>query len=127
MQQQSAVECSHGGRLKRLRVELQMEWSALAKHLDISQSMCYQVARGTKHLSDLALFRLAEAERSAGIQVAEKPVALVGETPEHYPQRLHSKHVNKLQQKAQLKHELAALRSCLDRVCRLLEEIPDED
>jgi hypothetical protein len=89
--------------------------------------MFFHVKAGRRNLSKKALFRLAEAERSAGIQVAEKPVALVGETPEHYPQRLHSKHVNKLQQKAQLKQELAALRSCLDRVCRLLEEIPDED
>jgi hypothetical protein len=83
--------------------------------------------KGQRNPSFQTLERIESAERSAGIEVAEKPVALVREPPEHYPQRLHSKHVNKLQQKAQLKQELAALRSCLDRVCRLLEEIPDED
>lgn len=67
MQQKSAVECSHGERLKKLRAILQVEWEELALRLKVSPSTCYQVARGTKSFGDLALFRLEEAEREAGL------------------------------------------------------------
>lgn len=77
MQQKSAVECSHGDRLKRLRAKLQVEWADLANRLDLSTSMCFQVAKGAKNLSDLALFRLEDAERAAGILPPKPPIDVV--------------------------------------------------
>ena len=68
-------------RLDRLRVVTNRSWDQVAELLEIDRSMFFHVKAGRRNLSKKALFRLAEAERSAGIQVAEKPVALVGETP----------------------------------------------
>jgi len=85
MQEHSAVECSQGERLKKLRSRLQVEWADLGKQIGISASMCYQVARGVKNLSDLALFRLEQAESKAGISLPSPPSQTPASEPEGTP------------------------------------------
>jgi hypothetical protein len=76
MQQESAAKCSAAERVKTLRIRTQKTWDGLAADLDLHVSMLYQVARGSKHLSAKALYRLEQAERAAGI---EPPVVTVKE------------------------------------------------
>jgi DNA-binding transcriptional regulator YiaG len=81
VQQQSAIQCNQGERLKRLRAALQVEWKVFAQRMDLSVSMCMQVVKGTKNLSDLALFRLEALERSANLT---PPILVVRESPLPY-------------------------------------------
>jgi transcriptional regulator with XRE-family HTH domain len=57
------VEMNVPDRLKALRLHNQWTWDQLAKELDLSVSMIYQVNRGGQNLSDKALYRLEQLEQ----------------------------------------------------------------
>jgi transcriptional regulator with XRE-family HTH domain len=120
MQYESAIECTHGARLKRLRAVLQVEWKELARRIDLSVSMCMQVLKGTKNLSELALFRLEAAEHEAGIT---PPPTAVRETPEPYGARQENDSISvaiaRIEAKMEdLTAEFRALREALKRVIK---------
>jgi transcriptional regulator with XRE-family HTH domain len=93
MQEKSAEKCSSKERLDRLRVGLQVNWSEIAKLLNLSESMIYQVKSGAKELSQKALWRLAKAEREAGIgdfmEGSFAVAQVIKETPEAYGRESH--------------------------------------
>lgn len=70
MQEKSEEKCSPVQRLDKLRVTLQLNWAEVAAQVGLSESMLYQVKAGKKNLSDKAIFRLEQAERSAGLAPA---------------------------------------------------------
>lgn len=70
MQEKSEEKCSPVQRLDKLRVTLQLNWSEIAAKVGLSESMLYQVKAGKKNLSDKAIYRLEQAERSAGLAPA---------------------------------------------------------
>lgn len=63
MQDKSAEMFSLVQRLEKLRVVKQMTWVQIGELLGLSDSMLYQVRRGTKQLSDKAIHRLELAEK----------------------------------------------------------------
>jgi transcriptional regulator with XRE-family HTH domain len=121
VQQQSAIQCNQGERLKRLRAALQVEWKVFAQRMDLSVSMCMQVVKGTKNLSDLALFRLEEVERSAGLY---QPPPIVRETPPPYSAA--SKKDSISVKREDIREIAAALRSLSARVDQLEKRLNNE-
>ncbi|RYG95367.1 MAG: hypothetical protein EON58_14320 [Alphaproteobacteria bacterium] len=68
MKQDESVElCSVADRLERFRIATQATWADVAKDIGLSQSMIYQVKSGARQLSPKAEYRLAAAERKAGL------------------------------------------------------------
>jgi transcriptional regulator with XRE-family HTH domain len=68
MQQKRAEKSSIAERLQKLRLEKQFTWEQLADMVGLTASMLYQVKRGERGLSDKALYRLEQAEITAGLR-----------------------------------------------------------
>lgn len=82
MQDESADLCSPPIRLERLRLATQATWAEVAQEIGLSESMVYQVKNGGRQLSPKAEFRLAAAERKAGLARSVDRAIKEGESQE---------------------------------------------
>jgi transcriptional regulator with XRE-family HTH domain len=55
-------------RLEKLRLKRGLTWDKLGEELELSRAMLHYVRKNERELSERALFRLAAAERAAGIE-----------------------------------------------------------
>lgn len=78
MQDKSAGMFSLVQRLEKLRVVKQMTWVEIGELLGLSDSMLYQVRRGTKQLSDKAVHRLEMAEKEMTTNPHDSAPVLTG-------------------------------------------------
>ncbi len=79
MQAQSHKKSDVFSRLDFLRVKKGLTWAQLAKRLAMDPSAFFHVKAGRRNLSDKALYRLAEAEKEAGIAPPEDMGRVVDE------------------------------------------------
>lgn len=68
LQEKSKSKYGHAERLQILRLKKQLTWEQLAELLGLSAAMLYHVKRGVRNLSEKAVYRLEQAEVTAGLR-----------------------------------------------------------
>lgn len=68
LQEKSKSKYGHAERLQILRLKKQLSWEQLAELLGLSVAMLYHVKRGVRNLSEKAVYRLEQAEVTAGLR-----------------------------------------------------------
>lgn len=68
MQEQNSTIFTPFKRVENLRVKRDWTWDQLANHLNVNRSLFFHLKAGKTNLSKRVMYRLAEAEREAGIE-----------------------------------------------------------